>query len=271
MKSLVTDRDYASAVQAHGEQSTTDSLYPGENFGNLASYLWEPYQIRPPAIIGQTTATVRSDQAKHFAAFYRLGASAAENFQFLEAPSDLGRIENVISTVEPNDALENHSARTERQSKITREEGRLLFLRGNPSPEWLNRIGAQYNVDPEFFRRHLDLGTTIGRQNYFELPFLPSTMENMLSLRIITIGSRKAPNRRYPPTQNELEHLRQEARTSMKAYLDRISRGKDPELQLGDSIVRDISVHDSEHFSIEQNISIHILKAMAGWIGMIFL
>ena len=56
----------------------------------------------------------------------------------------------------------------------------------------------------------------------------------------------------------------------MKAYLDRISRGKDPELQVGDSVVRDISVHDSEHFSIEQSVSIQILKAQAGWIGMFF-
>ncbi|KAF2111452.1 hypothetical protein BDV96DRAFT_650012 [Lophiotrema nucula] len=70
------------------------------------------------------------------------------------------------------------------------EKAHLLFVRGYTSPLWLNRICEQTNVHPEFFWRHLRF---IDKNEFFDLPSLPSGNRDILRLRITTICHRSVP------------------------------------------------------------------------------
>ena len=67
-----------------------------------------------------------------------------------------------IYNLDPNAATWNHfdtvtgfkTAASKLLSNNT--HGQLLFIKGHPSPEWLSAINAKYQMDPEFFLRHLD-------------------------------------------------------------------------------------------------------------------
>ena len=265
----MTAHDYANAVQAHSEQSISDSLYPGHNFANLASYLSEPYQIRAPLIAAQNTVSNQQrNSAGQFASIYRLSKRGDERFRYINSPEELDVLENEIAALTVNPSTGGGPRDNNNISDQNVEQGRLLFLRGNASPEWLNYIGARYSVDPEFFRRHRDFAATMGRPEYFSLPSLPSTNLDMIRLRVTTIGSRIPLERNNGLSQKELDTLRRHAKDSMKDYLNGLSRQRITELRLGDSVVQDFSINSLEHFSIEQNISIYITKAPNGWIGM---
>jgi hypothetical protein len=67
------------------------------------------------------------------------------------------------------------------------KSGRLVFLRGHSCRDWLLQLGAQYRVDPEYFRRRLDF---LQPEEFYDLPTLPSSSRNIIHLRIITICSR---------------------------------------------------------------------------------
>lgn len=132
----------------------------------------------------------------------------------------------------------------------------ILFLRGFPSPEWLCQVGWYYVVDPEFFRRHLDM-SLLSHQQWFSSPSLPSTTSTFVQLRITTIARRKHG---YP----NIEEARREAMEDMASYLQGISE-PDYKGDLGDSIVRKTSLHDEHYFSLEQDISICCCKSGKGW------
>ena len=66
------------------------------------------------------------------------------------------------------------------------DHGQVLFMRGHPSSEWLATIGAKYQVEPDFFQRHLNF--RLQAPNHFSPPSLPSSSESMVRLRIPTIG-----------------------------------------------------------------------------------
>lgn len=143
----------------------------------------------------------------------------------------------------------------------------ILFLNGHPSPQWLNAIGGKFCVDPEFYQRHLDFRADIGRPDYFTLPALPSASETMTRLRITTTGYRQ-PKSGFPAYQHPqmyLDKLRSDAAKGMRQY-ENILRTED-KWKTGDSIIRNFAIHDTEHFTIEQDISVCIDRIGHGWIG----
>ena len=140
----------------------------------------------------------------------------------------------------------------------------ILFLRGQPSSEWLSTVGALYRVDPEFFQRHLDFRSTIGRLNYFSLPSLPSVSGDIIRLRFITIGQQEA---QAQADQDAIEALRQAGTKSMTRYLHNLNLSIETDSGLGNSMVRVCSIFDQTHFAIEQNISICISRNNGGWTG----
>lgn len=146
--------------------------------------------------------------------------------------------------------------------------GTLLFLRGYAKPEWLNAVGARYSVDPEFFLRHMELFFKSAQSNYFTDPALPSDSTSMLRFCITTIG-RRHRSWRYDEAraQSNIHLLRRRAESGLQSHIEGVSRGLDEDLKLGDSMVRHFSVHDEEHFSLEQDISVYVTKLGSGWIG----
>ncbi|KAF7506835.1 hypothetical protein GJ744_011181 [Endocarpon pusillum] len=147
----------------------------------------------------------------------------------------------------------------------------LLILRGYPSPSWLCSIGASYDVDPEFFRRHLAfLTTSSDDSNQDGASKMPSSSANMFHFRLPTIGSYTGPvHTRGAQTLGGLRDMMQASMNLCRHKL-RIGAG----WKTGDSIVRQYNVHDIDQFSIEQAVTVYFSRlrhSSEHWIVIIFM
>ncbi|KAK2763237.1 hypothetical protein FQN54_009873 [Arachnomyces sp. PD_36] len=130
----------------------------------------------------------------------------------------------------------------------------LLFIRGHLSGPWLSAIGSGYDVDPEFFRRHID---SLQSPKNYDLPALPSASCGIVTLKITTIC-----NGTHVKTKNEVLDSRLTCSDTKHSQQDSTP---------GASIVRRISAHGEKHFTLEQNISMYISKRDGGWAAIIWL
>lgn len=230
-------KEYADAVSAHAKQGIQASLYPGLNFANLAAFLQQPFKSPKNSFRGLSLDSIE-DQSYTFVHRYTYNTDGRKKVESFQRPGDF------------SDAF-----RLPAQGEKTNS---LLFLQGLPSSQWLSKIGGTYRVDPEFFQRHLDFWSTVGRINYFPLPSLPSTSENMIQLSYISIGQRE--NQRDKQTQKEIGLMRQAGLKAMSRYTHSLNTTMEAGFALGNSIVRDFDVHDETYFVIEQRISVYLSR-----------
>lgn len=125
--------------------------------------------------------------------------------------------------------------------------------------DWLSSIGAKYNVDPEYFCRHLDFRPADDNSNTFSLPALPSSSWDMIQLPIITIGAKYTA--KVSMNFDVIEGLRKKGREALAEHHHRITRLSSSGMTAGDSMIRDYLVFDETHFAIEQRISIFMQRA----------
>jgi hypothetical protein len=145
--------------------------------------------------------------------------------------------------------------------------GRLIFMRGCPTPEWLLAIGAFYHIDPEFFQRHLDFRQGL-RSNYSQ-PSLPSTLASAVRLQMTTIGVSATRPLADSSQQEVLEALRGENKVRLKEYRRNLRDLLG--MKIGEPMVRDCAIHDLQHFSITQDISLYVDQCgKGGWFGRFF-
>ncbi|CZR65065.1 uncharacterized protein PAC_14965 [Phialocephala subalpina] len=242
--------DYAHLVEAHARQAADNSLYPGLNYENLSRYLLEPYtQSYKPRSRDPSGETSRNGRIACFAMLHDLSAAPHERETPFLSPDAFERSEAI-------------------QNLGISSTGYLLFMRGNPTPEWLNTIGYSCNVDPDFFLKHLDFRSTAGKQDYFNLPSLPSTNENFIRLRWTTIGSRLANFEINGHDQGRIDLLRKDSAKKMEQYLQDIRSTH--KMSICDSFVRRFAVHDENHFSLEQDVSICVNTVGNGWIIVVW-
>ena len=231
---VVLPKEYADAVSAHAKQGIQASLYPGLNFANLASFLQQPFksQIKPLRVSSWESS---KDQSYTFARQYTYNTGGRTKVESFQRPDDFSDASRLLAQAENTNSI--------------------LFLQGLPSSQWLSIVGGAGRVDPEFFQRHLDFWSTIGRINYFPLPSLPSTSENMIQLLYISIGQRENPGEKR--TQKEIGLMRQAGMKAMSRYTHNLNTCMDGGSAVGNSIVRDFDVLDESYFVIEQRISIY--------------
>lgn len=234
----ITEEQWVDRIRRHaGDEKTVEyALYPGENYLKLAYFLNKA--------LTSPRASYDPPNALPFATLYQLQPDEVNPINFLS--------EDLCTEVHLSTLDEKWRRRT------TGAVNQVLFLRGFPTPEWVRKIGWYYCVDPEFFRRHLDF-SLFSHQHWFSSPSLPSTSSTIVRLRVTTLGRRTT---RVP----DLEKARRETQESMETYIEEMS---EPELQgnLGESIVRRFSLHDNQHFSLEQDISICWCVRSRGWTG----
>ncbi|KAL9111738.1 MAG: hypothetical protein Q9227_003797 [Pyrenula ochraceoflavens] len=115
-------------------------------------------------------------------------------------------------------------------------------------------------VDPEFFRRHLDLNIVPDSSNRFSSPSLPSASNNIVRLRIPTIGVRTS--HKQSTQEAGLNAARAQAERGMKSYIKELRKFT---ADVGSSMVVRFSVHDHDFCSIEQDISITCCKVKDSW------
>jgi len=158
------------------------------------------------------------------------------------------------------DALEGLDEFDRQPSQV--EGGRLVFLRGYPSPQWLLKIGVKYQVDPDIYQRHLRF-QTIGtaERNHFSLPSLPSASTKIVQLPITTICSKITTGGRRGP--EDMEPARETSTEALIKYYGSIKQNAN----VADSIVRGYSVVSKQHSVLEQTVSINVVTVEDSWHG----
>ncbi|KAL8939351.1 MAG: hypothetical protein Q9211_002781 [Gyalolechia sp. 1 TL-2023] len=163
-----------------------------------------------------------------------------------------------ISSVQSLDEYDDETRRKQ-------PSGRLLFIGGYPSPQWLNHIGSKFDIDPEFFFRHLEFDQLQMTPIHFFMPSLPSRAE-IIRIRITSILSK---DDFHFEQAHDITDLRNSCKIHMKEYLENLV--KSVNVSLSESIVRRFSVHDKQHFSIAQMVTICVTYESSGWIAFIWL
>lgn len=240
----MTPSAYAQAVLSDAQVPSGQSRFSGSHFAGLARYLHHAFEARGPSVPRAQTNNVSADldnAPRCFVSICDLDPSAPERIKHISSILDF-----------------EHKAESLRSS----HSGHIVFLKGYPSPAWLLSIGAKYKVDPEFFQRHL--GFRAGPRKLYSLPSLPSTARNIFKLRHTTVGA-SISTARTEDKQSTLNMLRAKNRTDLEAFKEKLK--STDQLALGDAIVRDTSIHDLKHFSIEQDVSVHVTAYHESWAG----
>lgn len=233
----LTPASYARRVQDHARTTVTTSIYPGEHFKQLAEYLAR-LSLNPD---NNTTGRFHT----LFATLYHLDPNHR---------SEINPSKDLSSETELSQAIKSLSGECKNANF-------LLFLRGHPTPEWLATVGAQFRVDPEYFRRHMDLNLSPGLTNRFSSPSLPSATSNFITLRITTIGKRKHVHR---SKDQSIDEARKAADRQMGGFLRDLQCFNS---DMGTSLVRRFSIHDHDYFTIEQDISLCYSRVNDSWTG----
>ncbi len=255
----VSAKEYAQAVRQHAQQPLTTTIYPGEVFEHLATYLWRYFV--PQAHHNNSVYTPQSTApANGFATVVSLYEQKSNSKPFmikrLSQADDLPAIDVCaqLSTADDRCTIDGNAGRP---------ESFLLFLNGHPSPQWLTAIGSRYQVDPRYFQSHLEFRTATERRNCFAWPSLPSSTDDIIRIRMITLGAQVANS---PVLGLDLESIRLHAEKRMGQYFRDLNT--ETNVQLGDSVVRRFNIHDMEHYSLEQEVSVCFQKHSAGWLSM---
>ncbi len=224
--------EYATAILEYSLRAKHSTLYPGVHYRPLAQLLGASQHRRSVSWHQRQAAERPLLRAHAYAVLHELvfGHGDSRRVSIFDRPQLLSSFAQ--------------------SRKFQDAGGQLLFLRGNPSPEWIDFVGVQYLVDPEFFRRHLNFAQ--GR-DFYDLPAPPSSSQNIIHLSVTSIGRRNVAT---PAKEDGLKKLQE--------YLQNLGTNR---AAVGESIVRRFSVHDETHFSIEQQISICVVRRKGGWTG----
>lgn len=223
-----TPQTYAKQISSFSRRSTKDSFYPGEHYRSLAQFLSSAYLPR------------KENEDQH---------TKDEMVEFLTIHELNHKDENRMTRFGKLETFETYSDKC--------DVPQILFLRGYPSSHWLCSIGAKYNVDPEFFFRHFNFSAP-GMSEYCSLPPQPSST-NVIQLCITSLG-------RWDTLRSgeSIDSIRSSSEGSMTAYLEDLRNWRN--VGLSDSIMRRFHLHDTMHFSLEQNISIHLNSHEDKWV-----
>ena len=142
------------------------------------------------------------------------------------------------------------------------QQSQLLFMRGHPSRAWINAVGSTFAVDPQFFYHHL-WRFSQKRATARTWPPLASraVKESRFCLPTLGLLNNPGPNERR---DFHVRKLRHKAAKRMNKYLQDVRHSKN-HAELGDSLLRQLSVHDGANFSYEQYLSIWTEHTEKGW------
>ncbi len=170
--SMLTDLVSAPEMYAHkmfsfSKLRQSDSYFSGLHYERLWKFLISIYQS-----YGDETNNTVAEEDAQFATICDLTKGCADHtcMQHFRKPVDFA---HAVSCSEwsseggtPDEATTQAEKNTGNSSKAASISpslgkntfvGRIVFLRGFPSPDWLNQIGASLQVDPEFIHRHMEV------------------------------------------------------------------------------------------------------------------
>jgi len=236
-----SSRIYSSQVREHSTTSASNSLYQGQDFTSLAQFLGIPFQQRRTQSTFTNPIVSPHISGHDFALAYNLQPGTSPTAIHLSLPLQ------ELPT---------------REDSASSESGILIFLKGFPSPEWLNEIGSHYQVDPEFYYRHLSFlhsSTAAERQTPFTLP---SSQRSIFQITLTSVGHHSSVE------DVHIAKLRSRTAKNMESYYQNLKKLSG--WKLGNSIVRSFAAHNREEFSIEQLVTVYVSKLEKGggrWLG----
>jgi hypothetical protein len=135
---------------------------------------------------------------------------------------------------------------------------RVYVLEGHPSPESVSLLGASLQLRPELFLGHIDFQCANAMpQRHYELPTLPSRRKAVVHINIVTLCN-SLLNETSFDTPNQ---QRSRAQTATEEYIKGLLLGK----RYGSTRFRNVNIHDSRNFSVEQMISFSVSASKEGW------
>ncbi|RDW79836.1 hypothetical protein BP6252_04474 [Coleophoma cylindrospora] len=167
-KSAITPEIYARAIISLSRRYSSTSTFPGNNYVDLGEWLLQDRSLFNSAKPEDEAIhfTSRSEQPHDLVVVYNGGERKWDVQQYSQ---------------------EQHEAFSAAKSLPVGGSGQLVFIRGFISPSWVSAIGSKYNIDPEFFRRHMDfLSASIDRHAY-SFPSLASSSNNIFRLCVNTV------------------------------------------------------------------------------------
>ncbi|EDU49141.1 conserved hypothetical protein [Pyrenophora tritici-repentis Pt-1C-BFP] len=167
-RSRVTPENYTRAIISLSRRCSSTSVFPGNNYIDMGDWMLLDRNL--------LNLPKREEQAIPFA-------------------SDAGQTHDLVVVYNSSEgkwdvqgySQEEHGDFYAATSAPEAGLGQLIFIRGFISPSWVSTIGSKYNIDPEFFRRHMEyLSASVDRHAY-SLPSLASSSNNIFRL-CTTVG-----------------------------------------------------------------------------------
>ncbi|GKU13459.1 unnamed protein product [Fusarium langsethiae] len=236
-KSAPTPENYARAIISLSRRYSSTSAFPGNNYVGIGEWLLQDRTLLNSAKPEDVNVFAsRSEQPHDLVVVYNSGENKWDVQQYSQ---------------------EQHEAFSLATSVPAGDSGQIVFIRGFISPSWLSAIGSKYNIDPEFFRRHMDfLSASIDRHAY-SFPSLASSSNNIFRLCVNTLLHRDDFG------GQDLHSQRSDQSTELGTY--KIQQLGSTRVRCGDSLVREYSTVCSCFSVVEQWISLCITKTDRGW------
>lgn len=236
----MTPKEYAQVVNGYAKYPT-HPLFPGKHYTDLARLLLSPYVINTTDN-NQPPPDGPSQNSIHV---YDLAVEQGK----------AGR-HGVLETLDQLDTYDDNTRKKQ-------SGGRLLFFQGYMHPLWLNHAGTKFDIDPEFYLRHLESLLSQPIPDYYPMLSLPSCAD-VIRIRFTSIMKR---NDLHASARSATATLRSMCQDHMSDYLGDIRARKG--VVASDSLVRQFSVFDHYHFAVEQMATIYVNYDSPGWTGMI--
>lgn len=236
----VTPEKYVRAVISLSRRYSSVSVFPGNNYIDIGEWMLQDRSLLKPAAIRQGDASTfasKSGQPHDLVVVYHSGENKWNMRQYTQ---------------------EQHEAFSA-ASLPAQGSGQIIFIRGFISPTWVSVIGSKYNIDPEFFRRHMDFLCMSMDKHSYSSPSLASSSNNLFRLCVSTLLHRDDFG------GQDLQSQRLDQSTELGTY--KTQQLGSTRISCGDSMVREYSTVCSCVSVIEQWISLYVAKTAEGWAG----
>ncbi|OIW35544.1 hypothetical protein CONLIGDRAFT_710715 [Coniochaeta ligniaria NRRL 30616] len=237
-KSALTPENYVRAIISLSRRYSSTSAFPGNNYVDIGAWLLQDRNLlnQVKAGEGAVLSTSRSEEPHDLVVVY----NTSERKWDMQNYGQDGHEDFHASTSVPVDRL-----------------GQLVFVRGFLSPSWVSVLGSKYNIDPEFFRRHMDFLSASVDKHAYSFPSLASSSDNIFRLCVSTLLHRDDYG------GQDLQSQRARQAIELAAY--RAQQLSSNKVCCGDSLVREYSTVCSRFSVIEQWISLYVTKTDGGW------
>lgn len=241
---IATPDNYIRAIISLSRRQSSTSSFPGNNYIDIVEWLLQDRHLLNSKRAGKD---------------YNLFASKSEHPHDLVVVYDCRERKWDVQHY----YQEQHEVFSTAASVPSESSGHVVFIRGFISPSWVSALGSKYNIDPEFFRRHMDFLSTNDGRHAYSFPSLASSSNNMFRLCVSTLLHRD-------------DFGGKDLQTERSAQLTELSKYKMHQLGsnkvcCGDSLVREYATVCASFSVIEQWISIYIARTNGSWAGRILI